>query len=82
MLNRDKRDQFGIRTLLTEEETARYLNKKRGTLRRDRWAGSGPPFIRLPGGRSIRYDLQELNAWIDSGRRTSTSDDGIEGKAR
>lgn len=35
-------------------------------------AGGGPPFHKL--GRSVKYDLRELRAWVDAQRRTSTRD--------
>jgi len=62
--------------LLSESEAAEILKVPPNSLRRWRWSGGGPPFIKLPGGRSVRYDAADLNDWLDSGRRTSTSDPG------
>jgi hypothetical protein len=45
--------------------SAAYLNKLRVT-------GEGPVFIRL--GRRIVYDSGDLDDWLASGRRRSTSD--------
>lgn len=47
--------------------SASYLNKLR-------CIGNGPIFIKR--GRRIIYDTSDLDAWLDSGRRTSTSDRG------
>ncbi len=63
--------------LMTETETARLLGLKVATLRRWRWAGKGPHFLKLGG--AVRYDPADLTAFIKAGRRTSTSDPGPEG---
>ena len=60
--------------LLTETETARLLNLKVATLRRWRWAGKGPRFVKL--GSAVRYDPADLSGFIEAGRRNSTSDPG------
>ena len=64
-------------TLLNEHEAARWLNRKAATRRRWRWGGKGPPFIKI--GAAVRYDPADLSAFIEAGRRTSTSDPGPEG---
>lgn len=45
--------------LWTEKEAAEYLGLKASTLRRWRWAGIGPKFLKV-GRRSVRYQFQEL----------------------
>ena len=61
--------------LLTEEQTARALgNLSVKTLQRWRWAGRGPRFIKI--GAAVRYDPEDLAAFIEAGRRESTSDPG------
>lgn len=62
--------------LVNETEAARILNLKVTTLRRWRWAGHGPRFIKV--GAAVRYDLADLTAFIEAGRRSSTSDPGPE----
>ncbi len=57
--------------LVNETEAARILNLKVTTLRRWRWAGRGPRFIKI--GSAVRYDQGDLAAFIEAGRRTSTS---------
>lgn len=59
------------RRLLTEEEAARYLGVSRGFLRISRMDGNrrkrtpAPPFVKI-GTRGIRYDLIDLDEWIDA----------------
>jgi excisionase family DNA binding protein len=54
--------------LLTTKEAATYLNLSVAALVRYRWAGKGPAYIKLGDGRSIRYRLEDLEAWINRGR--------------
>ena len=65
--------------LLTEREAARRLALSVKTLRRWRWSGDGPSFIKI--GRAVRYDPLELSAYIERGIRRSTSDPGPGGVA-
>ena len=58
--------------LLSTEEAARILAVSRAFLERDRWAGARIPFIRV-GARAVRYRLADLNTYIESRRRQSTS---------
>ena len=60
--------------LLKESEAAQILNLEVSTLRRWRWAGRGPRFVKLGG--AVRYQLADINAFVESGRRASTSDAG------
>ena len=62
--------------LMNEHEAAAILDLKPTTLRRWRWAGRGPPFIKIGG--AVRYDRADIEALVRSGRRTSTSDPGEE----
>ena len=62
--------------LLDESEAASLLGLSVKTLRRWRWAGHPPRFIKLGG--AVRYDMTDLRAFKESGRRTSTSDPGPE----
>ena len=52
--------------LLALELAARYLGISQRTLRRHTDAGS-IPVVRI--GRSVRYDLHALDAWIDGQRK-------------
>jgi hypothetical protein len=60
--------------LVDEHRAAEILGLKVSTLRRWRWAGSGPQFIKL--GAAVRYDPQALSGFVEAGRRRSTSDRG------
>ena len=44
---------------------------------RARWAGNGPPYVKV--GRAVRYRLDELIAWFEDRKRISTSNDQGEG---
>ncbi len=68
------------RSLTNEAEAARVLHLSVKTLRRWRWAGKGPRFLKIGG--AVRYDPADLEAFIDDARRTSTSDDGTAVRAR
>lgn len=60
------------RRLLTDPEAAAYLGMSISFLRQGRMEGRranrspGPPFIKL--GKAIRYDIQDLDAWLASNR--------------
>ncbi len=62
--------------LLNRMEAAGFLAISPRTL--EKWAvtGDGPPFYKL-GGR-VLYEQSDLEAWIASKRRISTSDPGQE----
>jgi excisionase family DNA binding protein len=62
-------------TLLTTEQAAQYLGVSKAFLERDRWAGAKIPFIRV-GVRAVRYRKSDLDAYITSRVRRSTSDPG------
>ncbi len=64
--------------LINETEAAAILGLSVKTLRRWRWAGRGLRFIKLGKGGAVRYDPADLVAFIEAGRRTSTSDSGSE----
>ena len=59
--------------LLTTPQAANYLGVSKAFLERDRWAGARIPFIKL-GTRSIRYRLDDLEAYIQKQVWLSTSE--------
>lgn len=69
--NNKKPEPIKLR-LLTETETAERLNIAVATLRRWRWEGHPPPFVKL--GRTVRYDPAEVEHYIESGRHSSTAE--------
>ena len=62
------------RDLLDTVEAARYVGLAARTLIRWRGEGSGPTFLKLGG--AVRYEMPELDRWINAQRRRSTSDAG------
>jgi predicted DNA-binding transcriptional regulator AlpA len=60
--------------LVNETEAARILGLSVKTLRRWRWAGKPPRFLKI--GAAVRYDPADLAAFIEAARRTSTTDTG------
>jgi len=66
--------------LLTTKQAAEYLSLAVTTLEKYRVYGGGPRFLNL--GRAVRYRLSDLNTWLESRVRTSTSDDGHNRQAR
>ena len=63
-----------IDRLLHEAEAAKILSVKVSTLRRWRWSGDGPRFLKI--GAAVRYDPQELKDYLARQVRSSTSDPG------
>ncbi len=63
-----------IPTFLTTQQVADIIGRSRRTLEKDRLEGSGPPFHKF--GRRVLYKLEDVLAWAESCRRTSTSDPG------
>jgi excisionase family DNA binding protein len=51
-----------MKTLLTANQTAEYLNVKLSTIRK--WTHYGYiPYVKMRG--AVRYDLAKLDAWIE-----------------
>lgn len=61
--------------LLNTTAAAQYLGVSKAFLERDRWAGARVPFVKI-GTRAVRYRLDDLNEFIESRIRRSTSDPG------
>ena len=60
--------------LLDEHKAADRLGPSVKTLRKWRWAGRPPAFVKI--GKAVRYDPDVIEALIAAGRRTSTTDSG------
>lgn len=58
--------------LRNESAVAKELNCEVKTLQAWRCRGGGPPFIRV--GRLVRYRPEDVEAWIESRRVSSTSE--------
>jgi predicted DNA-binding transcriptional regulator AlpA len=66
----------GAQPLFTERDLASLLNLSVKTLRNWRLSGYGPPHLKV--GRLVRYRVSELNLWLKSCERASSSDRGRE----
>jgi len=53
-------------------DAASYLGLSKSTLEKYRISGAGPVYASL--GRVIVYDVEDLDAWVDARKRTSTSE--------
>ena len=61
--------------LITDTEAAEFLGVQPQTLRRWRWAGNSPRYVRLsrsPRG-AVRYTLRALREWVREHEAASTS---------
>ena len=66
-------DQLPLPTrYLRTHEAGRFLGLSGRTLEKHRVFGTGPVFRKI-GGRVV-YAVEDLQAWADKGRQTSTSD--------
>lgn len=61
--------------LLNTKQAAKLLGISPAFLERDRWAGARVKFIKI-GSRTVRYRLADLENYIESQVRKSTSDTG------
>ena len=64
-----------MNSLLNEIEAAAFLSLPVATLRKWRCCGGGPTFAKI-GAKLVRYSQDDLTAFVEAGRRTSTSDLG------
>ena len=53
------------KNLVKQKEAAERLGLSEATLERDRWRGGDIPYIKV-GPRAIRYDLDQLDAYLES----------------
>ncbi len=54
------------------DAAARYIGVSKSFLNKARLSGSGPAFLKL--GRLVVYRQADIDAWLDSRRRHSTSE--------
>lgn len=67
-------DDNSRKKMLTQAEAAERLGLKPATLARWRWSGQGPLHRKL--GAAVRYHIDDIEAFIAAGTRTSTSSNG------
>lgn len=60
---------------LRPDDAARYLGTTTSTLAKWRISGEGPAFAKM-GPRLVTYARRDLDTWLESRRRKSTSDAG------
>ena len=51
---------------LTEAETSHYIAMSRPWLKLSRMRGKGPAYLKI--GRSVRYDIKDLDQWLQAHR--------------
>lgn len=61
-----------MKQLMTTEETSAYVRHAVQTLAKWRVYGKGPRWVKM--GRSVFYERTDVDSWIDSNIRSSTSD--------
>ena len=59
------------RRMLRTEDASTYTGLSASTLTKMRLTGAGPEYIKI--GKSVVYDPADLDAWLSSKRRRSTS---------
>ena len=68
-------DPIQVSRRVKRPEAAQYLGLAESTLAKMAMTGDGPEMIRV-GKRSVVYDTAALDAFLNTRRRRSTSDDG------
>lgn len=72
MIDQGERGSAG--KLLSTSAAAEHLSVSEKTLAQWRWRGGGPKFCKL--GRLVRYRIEDLNSFVASRSKASTSDIG------
>ena len=62
-----------INQLVNTKQAANYLGVSASFLEKDRWRGARIPFVRISA-RSIKYRIEDLNNYIESQIKFSTSE--------
>ena len=65
------------KNLVKQKEAAECLGLSEATLERDRWRGGDIPYIKV-GPRAIRYDLEQLNKYIEHNTVRNISEKEVE----
>jgi len=64
-----------MQKLITPTEVSELLSISSLTLRKWRWEGKGPQFIKA--GRKVLYRQEDIENWVNNCARSSTSDTGV-----
>jgi len=59
--------------LINENEASEIFGMSKAWFRRKRWEGGGPLFVKI-GGKSIRYQMSDLDDYFTSKKLHSTSE--------
>jgi hypothetical protein len=62
--------------VLRTPEAAKYVGLSPSTLEKLRLTGNGPVYQKA-GTKIVVYRVDDLDAWLNAGRRNSTSDNGL-----
>jgi predicted DNA-binding transcriptional regulator AlpA len=62
--------------VLRTQEAAEYVGLSASTLEKFRLTGDGPVYQKS-GPKIVVYRVEDLDAWLNAGRRRSTSDNGL-----
>ena len=65
--------EYQLRRMLSTPEAASYCGSSASTFAKLRLYGGGPYYVKL--GRRVVYDRADLDQWLTSNRRASTSDE-------
>jgi predicted DNA-binding transcriptional regulator AlpA len=63
--------------VIRTRDAAQYIGLTASTLEKLRLTGGGPRFVRI-GTRAVGYCIDDLDRFIEAGRRTSTSEPGFQ----
>jgi predicted DNA-binding transcriptional regulator AlpA len=63
-------ESIGLRPLVNEVVASQYVGLGRSSMKKNRVHGTGPLYIKL--GRSVRYRIEDLDAWIEKNVRNNT----------
>ena len=72
--NPNHSNKFDSRRHVRTVSAATYCGSTKSTLEKLRVTGGGPVFMKL--GRTVVYAIDDLDAWLETKRRRSTSDQG------
>ncbi len=63
-------------SILRAPQAAEYIGLSVSTLAKMRLRGDGPPFLKI-GPRIVAYDSNDIDDWLVTRRRSSTSDNSV-----
>jgi Helix-turn-helix domain len=63
-----------VRVVMHTRDAAKHCGSSASTFEKLRLTGGGPVYSKI--GRRVVYRVEDLDAWLDTNRRRSTSDTG------